>query len=316
VSIGIAVFHDDPRVLDEVVDAIDSCEGVHLVATDDDRHEAEVALVGGGPLRTFRVERGSLVVLSAGDAVADARLGFEAGARAFLRWPDDAHDLVRVAAKAAAAASPGDAGTVIAVAGARGGAGATTIAALLAAAVRDSIVVDLDGAGAGQRAFAPDGTAGTSLERVLAAPVPEVVERAAEPHAAGRALYREPGDPVPAESAAAAISAAAHTAPLVVVDVGRLRPSLVSLQAARRIVVLADDVASLRVARAFLDGGGEASFVLNRLRRRGLRAGHVERALGQRPVVVVPPDRRLARAPDLGALPRRAPSRLRGLVAP
>jgi len=315
VSIGIAVYHDDPRVLDEVVDTIDSSEGVHLVATNDRAHEAEVALVGGEPLAGFRSDGCGLVVLSAGDAVVEARRGFERGARAFLRWPDDSRELVRVAAATAAASSPAETGAVIAVAGARGGAGATIVAALLAASVPDSLVVDLDGCGAGQRAFAPEGAVGRSLERALAAPVPEVVLGAAQPHAAGRALYRIPGGEVDAESAAAVIGAAAREAPLVVVDIGRLRSDTrCPFPAGSLAVVLADDVASLREARAFIDAGGDARFVMNRLRRGGLRPSHVERALGRRPVAVVPPDRRLARALDLGVLPRRIPSALRRMV--
>ena len=315
-SIGIAVYHDDPRVLDDVVDAIDTSEGVHLVAANDRFHEADVTLVGGGILPTFQADGRGVVVLSAGDAVSEARRGFEAGACAFLRWPDDAGDLVRIAARAAASSSSVELGAVVTVAGARGGAGTTTVAALLAACVAESLVIDLDGDGAGHLGFAPEGTTGRSLDRALAAPVTEVVLHAAEPHAAGRALYRAPGDAFDPERAEAVIAAAARAAPLVVVDVGRLRAGpRRSFGGGTFVIVLADDVASLRAARAFLDGGGDASFVLNRLRRRGLRPGHVERALGRRPVAVVPPDRRLARALDLGVLPRRIPQALRRMVS-
>jgi Flp pilus assembly CpaE family ATPase len=229
-----------------------------------------------------------------------------------LRWPDDAPALIRVVAKVAVPPDGAGAAKVLAVAGARGGAGATTVAALLAASVPDSLVIDFDPVGAGQRAFAPEGAGVASLDRALASPVPEVIVRVAEPHAAGRALYRDPGEPVDRDAASVLVLAARRAASLVVADVGRLNSrGEATLRGAAPLVVLADDVASLRAARSFLDAGGEASFVLNRLRRRGLRAAHVERALGQRPVAVLPPDRRLARAPDLGVLPKRIPRALR-----
>lgn len=315
-SVGVAIFHDDMVLLEDVADAIDRAEGMHLVTVNEVRAGTDVALAGGAPLRSGLTSARALVVLSRGSPPSEARAGMEAGARGWVRWPEDAADLARVVALAAAQTSAEPTGgRLVIVAGARGGAGATTVAALIAATVDGSLVIDLAGDG-GQLAFAPDGVEPGGLSRALASPLPDVVVAAAQPHAAGRALYAEPAyEPVLPSAVDVLVAAARRVAPLVVVDAGRLRTEDAARDGAF-VAVLGGDVASLRSARAFLDAGGEApTFVLNRIRRRSLRAAHVERALGVRPAVVLAPDRRMARAADLGVLPRRAVRSLVG-VAP
>lgn len=310
-SIGVAVLHDDARVTDEVAHAIDRCEGMYVAGFADDER-AEVVLAGGAPLAAYRPDGAGLVVLATADPVADARAGFDLGAAGLLRWPDDVSELGRAVARAALRSerrAEASRGVLVAVAGARGGAGATTLACLLARSRPDALLIDLD-PGAGQLAYAPDGVEATSLARAVAAPTPEVIAQVAEPHASGRALLHHPGSPLPDDRAVSALAHAARlAAPLVVVDAGRI--GAVPVAADRTFIVCSDDIGSLRASRAFLDDGGEAEFVLNRRRRRGLRANHLERALGRGPVAVVPPDRRLARAADLGAPPRRLPRALR-----
>lgn len=299
-SIGVSVLHEDALVLDDLAYALGRCEGLHLAGLGEVR-DADVVLSSAKFLDAARsgATRG-LVVLSCADPLADARAGFDAGARGLLRWPDDAADLPRLVAAAALGASANaPEGRVVAVHGARGGAGASTVSCLLAGAITGSVLVDLSGSG--QLAWAAEGSGG-SLERAIASPLPEVVRAACEPHAAGRALLSRPGAPPPdARALATLLGALRRAAAIVVCDAGSLGAPV--REATATVVVCADDLASLRTARAWLDAGGDGLIVLNRLRRRGLRARHVAKALGRAPVAVMPPDRRLARAADLGVLP-------------
>ena len=191
----------------------------------------------------------------------------------------------------------------VTVLGARGGAGATVVAALLARAIPGAILCDFDFTSAGQLAFA-DEDAGTGFDRVAAVPTPDVVTDACERHAAGRALLVRPRASSPHDSVLSpVVEAVRRAASALVIDSGQ-RP--VSGSSAT-VLVCADDLASLRFARRYFDTGAEAHVLLNRLRRRGLRASHFHTALGREPVAVLPPDRRLARAADLGVLPKRVP---------
>jgi hypothetical protein len=307
-SVGVAVVHDDVRVLDEVAHALDRTEGVHLAGLGD-HEDADVVLAGGEGLKTLRPGAAGVVVLSTGDPLVDARAGFALGAAGLMRWPEDVADLGRLVAAAAssrARASNAVRAPVVSVVGARGGAGTTTVACLLAFATPGALLVDFDFGGAGQLGYAQDG-AGGSFERIAAAPLPDVVDTVAEPHAAGRAVLLPAGTAPPTDMIRdAVLDAARRSSPLVVVDAGRLPVDVAT--ATRTVVVCADDVASLRSARAHIDAGHDVVLVLNRLRRRGLRAAHVARALGREPAAMLRPDRRIARAADLGVLPRRLQS--------
>ncbi len=315
-SIGVALVHHDARILDEVAHAIDRGEGTHVVGFNERVSEADVVLAETAAIESFEIRDVALVVLASRDPVREARRGFELGATGLVVWPEDEPGLGRAIAAAALRAPrrrDERRGIVVAVAGARGGAGASMITALAAREVQDSLIIDLEGGPCGQRAFAPDEVGG-SLERALSAPTPEVIVACAEPHDVARALYPAAGALPPEKSALATLlEAARRTARVVFVDAGRL-PVARTEAGDRVVVVCADDVGSLRAARAYLDSGGEAAFVLNRRRRRGLRAGHLERALGEKPIAVLRPDRRLAVAPDLGRLPRRVPRSIADLV--
>ncbi len=299
-SVGVSVLHEDASVLDDVAYAIERCDGIHLAALSAVRGEGVIL---ASPLSFPRAPgSSSLVVLSTGDPLADARAGFAANARGFVRWPDDAGNLGAIVASAAVGhASSPSLGRAIAFVGARGGAGTSTIACLLAAHVEGSLLIDLSGGG--QLAFADD-DAGGSLERAAAAPLPDVVASACESHAAGRALLPAEVDrPVPvATFVRTLVRSAQRVASVVVIDCGRDAPAF---EPDVTFLVCAADVASVRAARSCPE---ERALVVTRMRRSALRAAHVEKALGRAPVAVMPMDRSLARAADVGLLPRR-PSR-------
>jgi hypothetical protein len=301
----VSVLHEDPSVLDELAYAIGRCDGIHLAGLSEIRGDG-VVLSSPASFPRDRVTR-SLVVLSTGDPLADARAGFAAGARGLLRWPDDAAQIAAIVASAGVgSSSPVAGGRVVVFAGARGGAGTTTIACLFAASIESSLLVDLSGGG--QLAFAAD-DAGGSLERALASPLPDVVAELCEAHAAGRALLPRATATTPwSPHVVTLVAAARRIAPVVVVDGGREAPPV---DADVTYIVCAADVASVRAARALAD---EHPIVVTHTRASGLSAKHVAKALGRAPVAVMPADRRLARAADVGLLPRRPRRRIRRFV--
>ncbi|MCA1831288.1 MAG: hypothetical protein ABR548_14545 [Actinomycetota bacterium] len=310
-SVGVAILHDDVRVLDEVAHLVDRTGGLHVAGLGETA-DADVVLIGGTALASFTRNGSGVVVLSTGEPLADARAGFALGAVGLLRWPDDAEALGRLVAGAAAASTEGsdaDRAPCIGVIGARGGAGVSVVAALLARAIAGSILCDFDFAGAGQLAFAAE-DAGASFARVAAVPTPDVVAEACEPHAAGRALLVRAGTPAAPDAVLeAVVDAARRSAAAVVVDAGSRQ-----MPFSPAVLVCADDLASLRAAKRLTESAPDLLIVLNRLRRRGLRTSHFAKALGREPVAVLPPDRRLARAADLGVLPRRLPRPIHALA--
>jgi hypothetical protein len=73
-----------------------------------------------------------------------------------------------------------------------------------------------------------------------------------------------------------------------------------------RVIVAADDVASIRGVQQLVEQGFvRPRIVLRRERRRGISRRDLEAAFGGRPDAVIHTDRRLARAIDLGTLPPR-----------
>jgi secretion/DNA translocation related CpaE-like protein len=102
-----------------------------------------------GPARLPR--RPHVVVLTGvSPTAADWQAGVAAGAQGVLALPVDAHELVTELAEAGESVRDGGrCGDVIAVIGARGGAGASLLAAALAQSAGDALLVDLDAWGGG-----------------------------------------------------------------------------------------------------------------------------------------------------------------------
>lgn len=196
-----------------------------------------------------------LIAIADQDPVRCARLALAAGARDIVAWPEErAHleERVRAAALIRVHGTDRPPGRVVAIAGVRGGLGATTIAGWLAEAL------------------------------------------GAEP-----ATFDPTSDPV---SRARLIDVLAHAGRPVVLDLGRLdamtRP--IAARCAALIVVVGDDVASVRAAQ---EAPGAAVIVVRRRARGGIGLGDFARALDREPVWCVPTRAGVARAHDLGRTP-------------
>ena len=315
----MAVSHPDPGVVDELVHAVEAAPDLYLAL---DAGRASVVLAGEEGLRRLSSGPASPGVARIGLAVDGdlrevARVSLRCGAHDIVCWPRDGATLretVRDAASRARLAAGGADGTIIAVVSARGGAGATTVAAMVASALPDSAVVELDAAGAGLSAFLPKKTEPTlaSVLDVVEDLDPGGLRAALVPHAAGRALCStargEPPSPERVERLLALLRASVPTA---VLDVGRASDA--GARAAIRLAdvvlcICAPDLQSMRGARA-LAAGVEVSYVLNMATRLRLGARDVGRVLGAAPVALIPFDGSVRKAGESGRLAARGPAR-------
>lgn len=319
-SIGVVVAHDDRAVVEAVAEALESEPGLFVVATSPGAGAGQVLVAGGQALAALRATARPLVALAGDDAIRAARAALAAGARDIVRWPEEAARLPSAIREAAATPASAASGRVVAVAGARGGAGTTLVAAALASALGDALVLDLDVFGAGQRGLAPEEPIRTieDLRPSLADCARDALEAAVAPHAGGsRALHAVPGSaPLAPPAVHGLLRAARGLARWVIVDHGRAADpgALAGLAAAdERVVVLANDVASIRGARALADRTGPCRFAVRRARRAGVPFRDIAAAVGSQPFAV-PEDRALARAADLGALPSRHTRALRAVA--
>lgn len=303
-SIGVVVAHDVPRTVEEVAEVLEASPDLFVAGVSPAAAGGQVVVAGGAALAAFRPGSGPLVALAGPDAIADARAALAAGAADIVRWPQEADRLAGAVRRAAGAVTRG---RVIAVAGARGGSGASTAAAAIAAALDEAVVVDLEG---GQRALVeadpgPPPDLGPD-------PSPDRVEAALVPHVGGARCLHAP----PASSVHAVLRAARAIARVALVDCGRARDGAARAafgSADARLVLVPNDVAGVRGALALRDVPPWRYAVL-RLRREGVAVRDVAAAIGSEPLAVVPADRRLARAADLGALPPRASRAWRALA--
>jgi hypothetical protein len=300
-SIGIVLVHDDREIAEQVTEALEQAPDLFVTATAPDGAAGAVVVAGGDALARLGAQDRPVVALAGNDLVRAARAALVARAADLVVWPSERERLaaaVRRAARAGARSAV-SAGRAVAVAGARGGVGASAFAALLAAEM-GALVLDCSG---GQSLFAADEPARTveSLRGAPDDPTPEALDAIRAPHAAGTAIYG--GVPASARHARALLRAARSLAEIVVVDAGTgiaagQRAALADADA--RVVLLADDVASIRAVKHLPD----ATFVLRR-RRGGIAIRDVRAALGADPFAILRDDRALARAVDLAVLPSR-----------
>lgn len=197
----VVIAHEDPGTADSLRHAIETVAGWRTVVAEPDpasigaalASAPTVALVGCGLLADVPPACG-VPLLAIGDdsRPADLRAALTVGARGLLAWPDGAADLPGELARVATLTRPRhiEASTLlIAVRGVHGGAGATTVAAHLAAAwsrwgPRPVLLADLSGGLAfrldlapGVRTWsslAPTATAldGFTLSQALSEPLP------------------------------------------------------------------------------------------------------------------------------------------------
>ena len=324
-SLGVVVAHDDRDVIEQIAGVLEAAPDLFVAATSLAAARAgNVVVAGGEILFNARHVQHPLVAVACDDPVRTARAALAAGARELIRWPDESD---RLASAVRRAASNGHheigSGAVIAVAGARGGVGTSTIVAALASALGEAIVLDLDPVGAGQRSFASAPPARTLDEMLpsLADIDPEGLAASLAPHAGGaRALHasvsgREPD----VRELNGLLRAARGCARFTVIDCGRGSSNagrLAARNADARIVVAGDDVASIRGAKRLLaDAFHGARIVLRRERRRGISLRDLESAFGRKPDAILKTSRGIARAVDLGRLPKNGPRSLARLAS-
>jgi Mrp family chromosome partitioning ATPase len=314
-NLGVVVAHEDRAVIEQIAGVLEAVPGMFVAATSLEAARAgHVVVAGGEVLVTARHVQQPLVALASDDPVRAARAALAAGARELIRWPDESDRLPAAILRAAAVDhEPRGDGVVIAVAGARGGVGTSSVVAMLGASLGDCLVIDLDTVSAGQRAFAPAGEVRTvhDLLSSLADLSPDGLVSALAPHAGGaRALHARPSGSEPSvPQLNGLLRAARGGARFVVLDCGRGSTETAREAAAAadiRVIVAADDVASIRGVQRLLEQGfARPCIVLRRERHRGISRRDLEAAFGRRIDAVFRTDRRLARAIDLGTLPSR-----------
>lgn len=316
-SIGVAISHPDPGLVDELAHAVEAAPDLYLAL---EPAKASVVVAGAAELRAYASDPPgagvAIVGLAAGGDLADvARVALRCRAQEIVCWPDDRAGLreaVRDAASRARLAAGGVDGRIVAVVGARGGVGTTTVAALIARALPDAVIVDLDAAGGGQSAFLPPDVEPT-LDTVLGVVEdldPRGLGSAFVPHAAGRALCASPRTIAPSgERVGRLVSLLRATVPIAVIDVGRAgdagTQSVVG-HADAAVCVCGPDLQSMRGARAIGAAVPPIRYVLNQATRLRLSVRDVTRVLGVAPAAVIRLDPSVRRAGEAGRLPAKA----------
>jgi pilus assembly protein CpaE len=302
-----------------VVDAVRDPAAVAAVV----EREKPDAVIGSPSLVPAGSLNGSaFLAVAAEESIRALRQAVDAGARGFFVWPAERAELLAAAARTAHATIEGGGarGSVIAVLGARGGAGATFLATHLAAAIarrgKETIVVDGD-ASFGDLTWAlgvPEGAAVRTLADLD--PVRDEISRehlqnVLWDHPGGmRVLLAPPtGEPAPdVERQLGAIEVCASMADSVVVHLPRSLDRVVrrvAEAATRVLVVVSLDVMAFRDAKRLLgaiEEAGRWDVVVNRAGRGLIVPADVERVFGRPALAVVPSDRRVPIAQDRGEL--------------
>jgi Flp pilus assembly CpaE family ATPase len=308
-AIGVAVAHDDASIVRAVGEVLEAAPDLFVAGTSPEA--GMVVVAGGDALASMVRSERPVVALAENGSIGTARAAVTIGARDLIRWPDEAELLPGAIRRAFAPASRAEhAAPVIAVVGARGGVGTSAIASLLAIRIAGAVLVDLDPAGGGARAYCRDDDPPT-WERLagLDDVREDVLDAVLVPHGASRALHAPRLAPPP-RAAHAMVRAARALGSGVILDCGRGADPVqaeVIAGAEARLLVAADDLASVRGALALKARVGERwLLVVVRGRRMGVPVRDLAAAVGCRPVAMLRWDAALARALDLGRVPPRA----------
>lgn len=322
-----------PDVVEEVMHFLDRSGRARVVATAQDDRQLEAAVQQLDPDAVVAqpslvapgiVRDRSLLALDTRESVTSLRAAIRAGATGFFLWPSDREALAGAAAATAHVIAPMTRrGSVVAVHGARGGAGTTFVATHLAAAFaragRDCVVLDADplyGDLAAALGAPVDGVhTFADLLPLMQELTPEILQGALWAHPQGLRTLLPPSPEeaatVRADDYRAVVGVAAAAADVVVLHLPRaLDPrTRAGFEMAERIVeVLSLDVLSFRAAsraiEAMAPGGtpGRVAFVVNRASRHEVAPSDVERVFGTAPLAVLPFDRAVQRAQDHGRL--------------
>lgn len=311
----VALLTRDARLADEVR-TVAAVAGVPLTVATADGAGASLLLLGPDAVPPAR-GRVLFVVRLAGPETAHAevwRLAVRAGAEDVLTLPEDRQRLVERLVEVRSG-PPGRRGRLVAVTGACGGAGASTLAVAVAVAARRAgartVLVDGDpwGGGLDVACGVEDvpGLRWPDLARSRGR-LPDLTLRAALPEVAGVALLswaRDTAETPDGETVAAALEACRRSADLVVLD--RPRGHSAPPGGPADAVVLAVPARVRAVAAAagsarWLSDGAVTGLVVTRSRGAGLPPGEVAEVLGLPLWGVLPAVRGLAAEADRGRL--------------
>ena len=313
----VLVAADDPALLDEIVRFLDRIPSWRLVTCTGPAETAVNAIESNYPDATVVTEglaaeiseggrplpQGTLVVVGRRGDPSVLKAAIRLGARGFVEWPAEMQNLQAIVERTWSSAPAGRtrAGQLYGVWSPKGGSGASTVAAHLAAAVagheRACILLDLDAGHADQDAIlGMDQHARTfaDLLRMGAEISPAVVDEVAVVHPSGfRAILASPdpaaGGAKPADIASA-VNVVRHAADFVIADLPSTacEAALAVLdQCTAGYLVLTPDLLSLRRAREALrivrSGGAEGNrleIILNQTGNGGVSARDAGQVLG------------------------------------
>ena len=318
-------------VAEEVMHFLDRSGRVRVVATAaDDRQLAEavrqmdpdVVVAQPSLVDPDSIRGRPLLALDTNESVTSLRAAIASGADGFFVWPVDREDLVMAVASSLAPPVAADRrAKVVAVHGARGGAGVTFVATHLAAALSrggaDCVLVDADPVFGDLTVVLGAPTEGVHTIADLLPLRDELtgdhLNNALWAHEAGfRTLLAPMPEEAPLVTASdlrAIVEEAASMTDAVVIHLPRTldeRTRTGFELADRSLEVLSLDVLSFRAATRALESlrplDPPVGFVVNRASRGEITPGDVARVFGAPPLAVIAFDRAVQRAQDHGQL--------------
>lgn len=315
----VGIVHPDEGARRALGERLEGEQGIVLAAVagrlaelqlPDAGHRALV--VGGAALDDPDLGRAGIpVVVAASGRLSEARAALAIGASDLIGWPREAAELasaVRRAAAERAAVGAAAPGRILAVIGARGGLGTTTIAAWLAQLLSAHALVELDPAGS----LATYGDGGEPLLASLLAGTGAEHARGllrdvgfGVPVCFGEPTMREPEAP----ALRALLASLRGLGGWSVLDLGRADGARLRVARAvdARVIVCSDEVAAVRAVDARRLAG--TPWIRRRIGRRARIADRdLAEALGSAPLATVEDDARVAARADLGALAAAPPT--------
>jgi pilus assembly protein CpaE len=324
---------EDPALQDEVLHFLDRLPRMRVVGAAADGRELERgirdthpdAAVVSPPLLTGRADLDgtALLVVAERETTDGLRSALRAGARGFYLWPEERDEMAREAERSARTTEEhATTGRVVAVQGARGGAGATFLATSLAAACaatgRSTVLVDFDtfyGDVTTALGVGSDVRTSADLAPVLDEMTAEHVDRVLYAHPRGFHVLLAPQDP--AQSALIGPHGLARAAEVlrsrfeaIVLHLPRsMEAALPGLELADEVLIVVTlDVLAFRDAKRllfYLAGLGlddKCRLVVNRATRSEVVPEDAERVFGIPPVAVLGQDRSVVRVQNRGEI--------------